>query len=127
VTLALATDVSGQSSGGAVFRIRNIDQRAILLTDLIVETNSPMGWQAFSHTTPTDPQRLAAGDTKDLAFAPPGHEVTWRLRVTYGKDVKGPMLLLAKVDYAISQHVWPNGSFGIMVGSNSCISEAMSK
>jgi hypothetical protein len=127
VTIAVVTNALSPSSGGPLFRIRNDDQRAILLTDLIVETNSPTGWRAFSHTTPTDPQRLATGDTKDLVLAPPGDGIAWRLRVTYGKDVKGPLLLWGKVDYAISEHVWPNRSFGMMVGSNSCVSEVMSK
>src|SRR5688572_11720756 len=122
VALPLVTISPSQFSSGAVFHITNGDERAILLTDLIVETNSPAGWQAFSHTTPTHPQRLATGDTKDLVIAPPDGEKSWRLRVTYGKDVKGPMLLVGKAGYAISQRAWPGQGFGIMAGSNSCIS-----
>ncbi|MEO8428452.1 MAG: hypothetical protein ABI651_15200 [Verrucomicrobiota bacterium] len=126
-TLTLVTNSLIQFSSGRVFRIKNDDERAILLTDVIVETNSPTGWQAFSHTTPTHPQRLATGETKDMVVASPGGDASWRLRLRYGKDVKGPMVLLGKVDYAISHHAWPNTGFGIMAGSNSCISEAMSK
>ena len=127
VALALVTNSPRQSSGGAVFCITNGDERAILLTDLIVETNSPAGWQPFSHTTPTHPQRLATGETKDLVIAPPDGEKSWRLRVTYGKDVKGPMLWLGKAEYAISQLTWPGQGFGIMAGSNSCNSGEMTR
>ena len=127
VALALITNSPHQSSSGAVFRVTNGDERAILLTDLIVETNSPTGWQPFSHTTPTHPQRLATGDTKDLVIALPDGKDSWRLRVTYGKDVKGPMLLLGKAGYAISQRAWPGQGFGIMAGSNSCISGEMTR
>jgi hypothetical protein len=127
VTLALVTNSPNQSSSGTLFLITNGDERAILLTDLIVETNSPAGWQAFSHTTPTHPQRLATGDTKELVISPPDGEKSWRLRVTYGKDVKGPVLWLGKTAFAISEHKWPDKSMGIMAGSNSCISGEMTK
>jgi hypothetical protein len=127
VALALVTNSPNQSSSAAVFLITNGDARAILLTDLMVETNSPAGWQAFSHTTPTHPQRLATGDTKNLVIAPPDDGKSWRLRVTYGKDVKGPMLLLGKAEHAISQRTWPRQGFGIMAGSNSCISGEMTR
>ena len=127
VTLSILTNSSILSSGGPVFRITNGNERAILLTDLVVETNSPAGWQALSHTVPSHPQRLATGDTKDLAIASPCGAAAWRLRVTYGKDVKGLLLLLGKVDHAIFQHSWPGQSFGIMAGSNSCIGREMTK
>ena len=127
VALTLVTNSLNQSSSGAIFRVTNGDGRAILLTDLIVETNSPAGWRAFSHTTPTHPQRLATADTKDLVIAPPDGEKSWRLRVTYGTDVKGPMLLLGKAEYAIFQRAWPKQGFGIMAGSNSCISGEMTR
>jgi hypothetical protein len=127
VTLAMVMNSLSPSFSGAVFRVRNGDERAILLTDLIVETNSPAGWQAFSHAIPTHPQRLANGDTKELVIAFPSAEQAWRLRVTYGRDVKGPMLLLGKADYAISKHAWPGQGFGIMAGSNSCISGEMTR
>ncbi|HEY3853987.1 MAG TPA: hypothetical protein VGO67_06310 [Verrucomicrobiae bacterium] len=125
VALTLITNSPSQSASGMLFVITNGDERAILLTDLIVETNSPEGWQAFSHTTPTHPQRLATGDTKDLAIPPPNGEKSWRLRVTYGRDVKGPLLFLGKASFAISQHKWPGQGFGVMAGSNSCISGVM--
>jgi hypothetical protein len=123
VTVGLLTNSPGS---GATFCITNSDARAILLTDLIVETNSPAGWRAFSHTVPTHPQRLATGDTKDVMSTAPT-SVPWRLRVTYGKDVKGPILFLAKAEYAISHHTWPGGGFGVMAGSNSCVSAEMTK
>ena len=127
VALALIANSPNPSSSGTVFLIRNGDERAILLTDLIVETNSPAGWQAFSHTTPTHPQRLATGVTKFLVISPPVGEKSWRLRVTYGKDVQGPDLLLGKATYAISRRKWPGQDFGIMSGSNSCLSGVMTR
>ena len=127
VALILVTNSPNQSPSGTVFHVKNGDERAILLTDLIVETDSPSGWQEFSHTPPTHPQRLATGDTKDLVIAPPDGEKSWRLRVTYGKDVKGPLLLMGKAGYAISQRAWPGQGFGIMAGSNSCISGEMTR
>ena len=127
VALALVTNLLNPSSSGPVFRLTNGDERALLLTDLIVETNSPTGWQAFSHTTPTHPQRLATGDTKDLVIALPDGKESWRLRVTYGKDVQGPRLWLGKAGYAISQPAWPGPGFGLMAGSNSCISGVMTR
>ena len=127
VALALVTNSLNQSSIGSVFRVTNGGGRTILLTDLIVETNSLAGWQAFSHTTPTHPQRLATADTKDLVIAPPDGEKSWRLRVTYGRDVKGPMLFLSKAEYAIFQRAWPGQGFSVMAGSNSCISGEMTR
>jgi hypothetical protein len=127
VALALVTNSPNQSSGAAVFCVTNGDELAILLTDLIVETNSAAGWRPFSHTTPTHPRRLATGDTKDLEIALPDGETVWRLRVAYAKDVKGPMLLLGKAAHAISQGAWPKPGFGIMAGSNSCISGEMTR
>jgi hypothetical protein len=62
-----------------------------------------------------------------LVIAPPDGEKSWRLRVTYGKDVKGPILWLGKAEYAISQLTWPGKGFGIMAGSNSCISGEMTR
>lgn len=125
VTLAPITNTTIASPAGALLRIRNDDEKAILLTDLIVETNSPSGWRAFSHTVPTHPQRLATGDTKDLVFLPPGDAAPWRLRVAYGKDIKGPMLWLAKVAFAASRRTRPGPGFGVMAGSNSCIGPEM--
>jgi hypothetical protein len=40
----------------------------------------------------------------------------------YAKDVKGPMLLPGKADFAISRHAWSGPGFGIMAGNNSCMS-----
>ncbi len=118
VTLARIT-----KRGGDWFQITNGFERAILLTDLIVETNSSAGWRAFSHTVPSHPQRLATGETKDLVIAAPTNGQIWRLRVSYGQDVKGPALFLGKAAYAVSHGAWPGQGFGIMAGSNSCTSE----
>jgi hypothetical protein len=109
------------NASGEWFQITNGYDRAILLTDLIVETNSPRGWRAFSHTVPTHPQRLATGDTKDLQIVAPTNAASWRLRVSYGQDVKGSMLFLGKAAFAVSQRKWPGQGFGIISGSNSCI------
>jgi len=127
VDLVLVKNSPVTIPGGTLFRITNGDERAILLTDVIVETNSPSGWHAFSHTIPAHPQRLATGDTKEFVIVSLKNEKTWRLRITYGEDVKGPRLLLAKVDHAIFQHSWPVKEFGIMAGSNSCVYEVTAR
>jgi hypothetical protein len=123
VALTLLPNSPTQSVATAVVRIANRDERAILLTDMIVETNSPSGWRAMSHTVPTNQQRLAPGDTKDAVVAMPAGVQTWRLRVTYGKDVKGSLLFLGKAGYAVTHFTWPGKGFGIMAGSNSCVME----
>jgi hypothetical protein len=126
LTLTLLTNYS-VSSNQVTFCVSNIGPRAILLTDLIVEARAPSGWRALSHTVPTHPQRLATGDTKDLAIGVPDVVSQWRLRVTYGTDVKGPMLWFAKAEYSISHLCLTGPGFGLMAGSNSCISVELSK
>lgn len=123
VTLTLLPNSPTQSVGTVAVRIANRDERAILLTDMIVETNSQAGWRAMNHTVPTNPQRLAPGDTKVTVVTGPSGGHTWRLRVTYGKDVKGPLLFLGKAGYAVSHFTWPGKGFGIMAGSNSSVME----
>jgi hypothetical protein len=122
IGLARFTNTSGQ-----FFRVTNGYERAILLTELIVETNSSAGWRALSHTVPTHPQRLATGEMKDLVVAAPTNGEVWRLRVTYGKDVKGPSLWLGKAAYAVSHRTWPGQGFGIMAGGYSVISGEVGK
>jgi len=124
VTLTRRTNSRPQSSNTVEFFVTNSGPRAILLTDLIVEVPKQGGWQAFSHTTPTHPQRLAPGDTKELAAGAPGRAGPWRFRVTYGTDVKGPMLALDKVGFAVFENRLrlPGPGFGVMAGSNSLIS-----
>ena len=111
-----------QSSNAVAFCVTNIGPRAILLTDVIVEVGSPSGWQPVSHTVPTHPQRLAPGDTKDLVASVPSAVGPCRLRVAYGTDVKGPMLLVAKAVYSISHFHLTGQGFGVMAGSNFCVS-----
>jgi hypothetical protein len=88
----------------------------------MVEERAGGGWRAVSHTVPTHPQRLAAGDTKDLVVGVTNVAAPWRLRVTYGTDVKGPRLLLAKAAYSITHLRLTGPGFGLMAGSNSCVS-----
>ena len=118
---------TSQSSGNAGFRIRNDEDRAILLTDLIVEVRTPSGWRAVSRSVPTHPQRLSPSDTKDLVIGAPDDRRPWRLRVTYGKDMKGPVLLLAKAVYAIRERRRPGPGFGLMGGHYSCVSLEISR
>jgi hypothetical protein len=122
VTLTLLTNSSVPSVGQRAFCVSNLGPRAILLTDLIVEEKARSDWRAVNHTVPTHPQRLAAGDTKDLVVGVSNVAAPWRLRVTYGTDVKGPLLLLAKAEYAISHLRLTGPGFGVMAGSNSCVS-----
>jgi hypothetical protein len=127
VTLTLLTNYSVPSVNQRAFCVSNIGPRAILLTDLIVEEKARSDWRALSHTVPTHPQRLATGETKDLVVGVPNVAAPWRLRVTYGTDVKGPMLLLAKAEYSITHLRLTGPGFGLMAGSNSCVSVEMSK
>jgi hypothetical protein len=127
VTLTLLTNYSVPSSNQAAFCVSNIGPRAVLLTDLIVEARARSDWRALSHTVPTHPQRLATGDTKDLVVGVPDGVGQWRLRITYGTDVKGPMLLLAKAEYAVSHLRLTGPGFGVMAGSNSCVSVELLK
>jgi hypothetical protein len=127
VTLTLLTNYSVPPVSQRTFCVSNIGPRAILLTDLIVEDRARSGWRALSHTVSTHPQRLAIGDTKDLVVGVPNVAAPWRLRVTYGTDVKGPVLLLAKAEYAITHLRLTGPGFGVMAGSNSCVSVEMSK
>src|ERR1700753_1888713 len=90
IVLTLVTISTPPSSSVMLFVITNGYERAILLTDLIVERDSPEGWQAISHTTPTHPQRLATGDTKDLLISPPTGAKPWRLRATTATAINGP-------------------------------------
>ena len=127
VTLSLLTNSRVPSINQRAFCVSNLGPRAILLTDLIVEEKARSDWRAVSHTVPTHPQRLAAGDTKNVVVAIPNVAAPWRLRVTYGTDVKGPTLLLAKAEYAITHLRLTGPGFGVMAGSNSCISVEISK
>ena len=122
VTLATITASSAPSSNTVAFCVSNAGPRAILLIDQIVEVRTPSNWQAFSHTVPTHPQRLASGETKDLAVGVPGGVGPGRLRLAYGTDVKGPFLLLARAEYSISHLRWAGPGFGIMAGSNTVVS-----
>jgi hypothetical protein len=115
------TLVQVPNASGEWFQIPNGYERAILLTDLIFETNSPRAWRAFSHAVPPHPQRLATGETKDLQIVAPTNVPIWRLRVSNGQDVKGPALFLGKAAFAVSHGAWPGQGFGIIAGSNSCI------
>jgi len=127
VTLTTVTGSSAQSSNGVTFCVSNAGPRAMLLIDQIVEVRTPSNWQAFSHTVPTHPQRLADGDTKDLAAGVPGGVGPWRLRLAYGTDVKGPFLLLARAEYSISHLRWAGPGFGLMAGSNTVVSAEIPK
>ena len=127
VSLAVGMNSLTQASNRMTFLMRNEGQRAILLTDVIVETNSAVGWHAFSHNRPTHWLEVATGQTKDLAISPPNSGPPWRLRVAYATDVRGPMRVLYKAKFALSQRRWPSSGLGFMHGSNSCISGEISK
>jgi hypothetical protein len=127
VTVASLANASVQAPVGSCFRVTNGDERAILLIDLVAETNGHLGWSAFSHTVPSHPQRLATGETKDLVVAPPPNGVPWRLRVAYGRDVKGPALWLDKAVFVVTTRRWAGQGFGVMAGSNSCLSAELNR
>ncbi len=127
VTLTVVISGTSWSSSNVVFRVVNRDSRAILLTDLIVETDTPAGWRETSRTIPSDPQRLATDGTKDVTVPVPGDGRPWRLRAVYGRDVVGPLLWLAKLEFAASQGQWPSASFGIMAGRYACFGEVTAR
>ena len=127
VTLTVVTNGTLSSSSNVVFQVVNRDSRAILLTDLVVETDTPAGWREASRTKPSDPQRLATDGTKDVTIPMPGDGRPWRLRALYGRDVVGPLLWLAKLGSAASNGQWPSASFGVMAGRYSCFGEVTVK
>jgi hypothetical protein len=127
VTLTLLPNHSLPSSNQVSFCVSNTGPLAILLTDVVVELRAGSAWRALNHTVPTHPQRLATGDTKDLVVAVPHVGGEWRLRVIYGKDVKGPLLFLAKAEYSISHLRLTGPGFGVMAGRYSCVSDELSK
>jgi hypothetical protein len=121
-SLLILTNYVAQSSNLTSFCVSNVGPRAILLTDLIVETRNSKGWQTYGHSVPTHPQRLAAAETKEIVAGVPTNAGPWRLRVAYGTDIKGPMLQLAKAEYFITQFRLAGPGFGIMGGSNTLVS-----
>jgi hypothetical protein len=132
VSLAVGMNSLTQASNRMTFLMRNEGQRAILLTDMFVETNSAIGWHAFSHNRliPNRPNNwlvVTTGQTEELAISPPNSGPPWRLRVAYATDVRGPMRVLYKAKFALSQRRWPPSGLGIMHGSNSCTSGEISK
>jgi hypothetical protein len=127
MTLTLRASDRVPSVSQRAFCVSNTGPRAILLTDVIVEEKAQGDWRPLSHTVPTHPQRLATGDTKDLVVGAPHVAAPWRLRVTYGTDVEGPMLLLAKAEYSITHLRLTGPGFGLMAGSNSCVSVEIPK
>ena len=127
VTLTVVTNGAPGSSTNVVFRVVNHGSRAILLTDLVVETDTAAGWREVNRTKPSDPQRLATGAKKDVTIPAPGDGQPWRLRAIYGRDVVGPWLWLAALEFAASNGRWPPASFGIMAGRYSCVGEVTAR
>jgi hypothetical protein len=117
VSFQTQTNSSQMTSNRVTLVVTNSGPRAILLTDLILETKTSEGWRAVSHSVPTDPQRLAVGDVKDLGFGFPDDPGLWRLRVTFGRDVYGPILWLAKAEYVVSHRRLTAPGVGVMAGS----------
>lgn len=127
VTLTVVTNGAPGSSTNVAFRVVNQGSRAILLTDLVVETDTPAGWREASRTKPSDPQRLATGATKDVTIPAPGDGRPWSLRAIYDRDVVGPWLWLAMLESAASNGRWPSASFGIMAGRYSCFGDVTAR
>jgi hypothetical protein len=122
VSLLTLANYTQQASNLSSCMVTNTGPRAILLTDLIVETEVAKGWRGYSHTVPSHPQRLDVGETKEITAGVPVDEGRWRLRVAYGTDVKGPTLALGKAAYAITHFRLTGPGFGIMAGSNTVAS-----
>ncbi len=124
-TVALAhVGGSNQPSGKVTFRLYNDSPRALFLSRMIVESRTSNGWQVVANTEPTDPRGVDGGKSRDLVITAPPEADRWRLRVVYGKENRGPELLLTRIELAIkSRSVASWRSVGVFTGSNSVASE----
>jgi hypothetical protein len=124
VSLAFVSHATNQSATQATFRLYNDRSRAIFLSWMIVETNSPTGWRVAEKIEPKDPRVVDAGKLKDLSVSVPTKPERWRLTVVYGTENRGPILLMTRVELAIrnrSTSGWK--SVGVFTGHDLAVSE----
>src|SRR5579864_2157355 len=69
VSLAFVGHGTNQSATQDTFRLYNDKPRAIFLSWMIVETNSPGGWRVAEKIEPKDPRVVDAGKFKDLSVS----------------------------------------------------------
>ena len=124
VSLAFVSDYTNQPAGQATFRFYNDGARAVFLSWLIVEANTPSGWRMVGKMEPRDPRVVDCGKSTDLLVSVPADAGRWRVSVVYGNENRGPALLLTRVDLAIrrrSLSVWH--SVGVFTGSSTVVSD----
>jgi hypothetical protein len=121
---------TNSAPGQLTFRIRNIGTHSVFLSEVIVEVQTPSGWQMITNSAPADPRNLDGGKTKDIAVGAPSVAGPWRVRIAYGDEVRYPELFLLKAGDAVSSR-----SFGAFkrwrpgdtwMGSNSLSSAVLS-
>ncbi len=122
--LAFVSRATNQSGTQATFRLYNDGPKAIFLSWMIVETNSAGGWGVAERIEPKGSRVVDPGKFSDLLVSVPTETGRWRTRVVYGRETRGPVLLIMRVQFAIrdrSLSGWR--SVGAFTGSNSAISE----
>jgi hypothetical protein len=123
VALAFVAHDTNRSSQ-AKFRLYNDSARAIFLSWMIVETNSPTGWRVVQRFEPKDPRVVYGGKAQNLSVSVPSDSERWRLTVVYGTENRGPVLLMTRAELALrnrSTSGWQ--SVGVFTGKNLAISE----
>ena len=115
VTLAVITNAPGATT----FRLQNGERLELFLSRLFVEQKTYGGWRVVNEITPSADQVVKPGRFHDVTLTAPGGTDVWRLRVAYGEAIAGPMLFLAKADFAVHEHRIPGSGFGVFAGSNS--------
>lgn len=101
LTLAMVPNPTNLAPGQATFRITNKGTHSVFLSELMVEVQTPGGWQMITNSTPSDPRNLDGGKTKDIAVVAPFGTGAWRVRIAYGDEVRYPELLLLKAGFAV--------------------------
>ena len=123
--ISLTVITNGVSPGMASFRLNNDESRSIFVSDLFVEMKTSDGWQTHQKITPDDSRVVAPGTDKDLAVPVPTVSGAWRLRATYGDEMRGASLFLLKVEIGIEERRIPGPGLGGFSGQSSIISPEM--
>lgn len=124
VTLAFVTQATNGPPGQATFRVYNDGPRTIFLSWMIVEVRTPKGWRVVQKVEPKDPRVVASGKSMDLMVSVPAQAGRWKLRLVYGKENRGPALLLTRVELGIkNRSVSGLGSVGVFTGQDSVVTE----
>ncbi len=123
--ISLNVITNGVSPGMANFRLNNDESRPIFVSDLFVEIKTSGSWQAYQQIVPDDSRVVAPGASKDLTVPVPTVNGEWRLRATYGDEMRGVSLFLLKVEIGVEKRRIPGPGFGGFSGQSSAISPEM--